>query len=95
MLCTIYFVDIGTFIGDMIPPPPNDLGVDVDEEMEEVENHGKRPNPRVQIPMGMRRRVDIRLRMELGDRICRLLVDEGVFLVTIREIQTYRMLTEL
>ena len=69
MLCTIYFVDIGTFVGDMIPPPPDDL-VD-DEEMAEAADQGDRP-PWVQIPASMRRSVDIQFKMDLGDRLCRI-----------------------
>ena len=42
MLYTIHFVDIGTFVGDEIPPPPNDPGIDFDEEMAEVEDQGDR-----------------------------------------------------
>ena len=91
MLCTIYFVCIGTFIGDMPPPPPDDH-VDDEEMVEAME--GERP-PQVQIPMGMRRRDDIRFRMELGDQLCRLLVDEGVCPATIRDIQADRTHTEL
>ena len=58
-MCTIYFVYIGTFVGDEIPPPPNDPGVDVDEEMAEVEDQGDKPNPdQVQIPAGVRHRLN-------------------------------------
>ena len=92
MFCTIYFVDIGTFFGDMIPPSPDDL-VD-DEEMADDVDQGERP-PWVQIPTGMRCRVDFRFRMELHDRLCRLLVDEGVYPVTMGKIQANRMLTEI
>ena len=45
--------------------------------------------------MGMRHRVDIRFRMELGDQLCRLLVDEGVCPATIRDIQADHMLMNL
>ena len=34
-------------MGDMIPPPPDDPGVDVDEEMEEAVDQGDNPDPEV------------------------------------------------
>ena len=82
MLCTIYLIDIGTFVGDTIPHPPYDP-LDDKEMVDVVE--GESP-PRVQILVGIWRRVDIRFRMELGDRLCRLLVDEEVYLVMIKGI---------
>ena len=49
LLCIyIYFVDIGSFVGDEMPLPPNDLGVDLanDQEMEDAEDQdGDRPGP--------------------------------------------------
>ena len=58
-MCTIYFVYIGTFVGDEIPPPPNDLSVDIDEEMAEMEDHGDKCDPDlVQIPVGLQHRPD-------------------------------------
>ena len=57
MLCTyIYFVDIGSFVGDEIPPPPNDPGVyHVHKEMAEVEDQGDRTGlDQTQILAGVR-----------------------------------------
>ena len=76
----------------MIPFPLYDP-VD-DEEMEEAAYQGDGP-PRVQILADMRRRAEIRFRMELGDRLCRLMVDDGFCPVTIIEIQADRTLIEL
>lgn len=64
-----------------MPPPP----LDVDEEMIDIatgEGH-----PQVQIPMGMRHRPYIRLRMELGDWLSTFLVEEGVFHAMVRDIK--------
>ena len=60
MLCTIYFVDIITFVRGMPPPP-----LDVDEEM--VEATVGEGCPQVQILANMWRRPNIRFKMELGD----------------------------
>lgn len=76
-MCIIYFVDIGTLVGDEILAQPNDPGVDVDDEMTEVEDQGDIPDHDwVLIHAGVRHRSDTRFRMELGDQLCRLLVDE-------------------
>jgi hypothetical protein len=60
LLCTIYFVDIGTFIRGMPPPPPY-----VDEEMMPEAAVGQ--GPRVEIPDGIHCRLDTRLKVDLGD----------------------------
>ena len=54
----------------MIPPPPDDPGIFVDEEMAKAADQGDITDPRVQIPLGVRRRVDTRFRMELDDQLC-------------------------
>ena len=60
--------------------------------MKNVEDHeagGKRPAPAgVPIsPFSRRDRLDSRLRMELGDKICALFVEAGVRPTTMRDIQ--------
>jgi hypothetical protein len=88
LFCTIYFADIGTFIGD--PPPPL---ADDDEDiiLEVMASQG----PQVQIPDGMHRRLDTRFRLELGDQISALLTKVGVFPALMRDIKAYPMLLEL
>ena len=49
----------------------------------------------MQIPVGMCHRANIQFRMELGDELCRLLVDEGVCPTLIRDIQADRRLPHL
>jgi hypothetical protein len=68
----LYFADVGTFVGDMPPPPPPDA----DEEMVEAAV-GQGPQPH--IPPDMRRRPDLRYRMEVCDRLSAVLVGVGVF----------------
>jgi hypothetical protein len=79
LLCTIYFPDIGTFIGHVPPPPTDD-----DEEMmhEATTSQG----PRVHIPDDMHYRPNTRFRLELGDRLSSLLIDVGVFPALMQEI---------
>jgi hypothetical protein len=67
----LYFADVGTFVGDMPPPLPPDA----DEEMvEAVVGQGPQPH----IPPDMRRRPDLRYRMEVCDRLTAVLVGAGV-----------------
>jgi hypothetical protein len=68
LFCTIYFVDIGTCIGDMPSPP-----ADEDEEImpEAIADQG----PQVQIPDSMHHRPDTIFRLELGDQISALLTE--------------------
>ena len=87
----IYFTDIGSFFGVEMPPPPNDPSVDPDDdqEMADAEDQaGDRPGPHDQahVPAGVRRRLDTQFRMDLGDQICQLLVEEEFRTTTIREI---------
>jgi hypothetical protein len=71
LLCTIYFVDIGTFTGD-VPPPP----VDEDEEM--IPKATMSQGPQVLIPDDMHRRPNTKFRLELGDRLSTLFIKVGV-----------------
>ena len=93
MLCTyIYFANIGSFDGDEMPPPPNDLGLDPDDDqdMADAEDQAGEdtPGPHVaQVSTSVaRRRPDTRFRMELGDQLCALLVEGEVMPATMREI---------
>ena len=75
MLCTyIYFLDIGSFVGDEIPPPPNDPGVSLaNEEMAYAEDQADdktSPHDSAQIPAGVRCKSHTRFRMYLGDQLC-------------------------
>ena len=92
-MCTyIYFAYIGSLDGDEMSPPLDDPGVDpdYDQDMANVDDQAgtDRPGPHVtQVPTGVRHRPDTRFRMELGNQLCRLLVEEGVRPTTIREIK--------
>ena len=86
-MCTIYFVDIDTFLGDVPPPPPY-----ADEEIpEDVTGQVTR----VQISGDMRHRSYTRFRLELGDQICALLVELGVHPVLMQDIKANPMLLDI
>ena len=96
MLCTcIYFVDIGSFDGKDMPTLPHDPGVDPDDDqgMPDVEDHqeagAKRPAlaGASVLPFGRHDRLDIRYRMELGDQLTALIVEAGIRLANMRDIQ--------
>ena len=72
----------------MPPPPP-----DVDEEMAEAMMDEGRPQ--VQILAGMQCRPYIRFMMEMDDRLCALLVEEGVRPKTVRDIRADPRLLDL
>ena len=70
----IYFVDIGSFDGDEMPVPSNNLGVDLDDDqdMADAEDHEAgadrlAPTSASILPFARRGRLDSRLRMELGE----------------------------
>ena len=69
MLCTyIYFVDIGSFVVDEMPPPPNDQGVDAakDQEMADEKDRASDitgPHDHGHVPVGVRHRLDTRFRI--------------------------------
>ena len=94
MFCTyIYFTNFGSFDGDAMLVPPNDLGVDLDDDQDvaDAEDHEAganilRPHGALVSPFS-RRRLDSRLRMELGNQLCALFVEVGVKPATMREIQ--------
>ena len=92
-MCTyIYFSNIGSFDGDDMPTPPNDPGVDPDDDQEMADAEdwagANIPAPHVaQVPAGVRGRPNTIFRMDLGEQICQLLVEEGVKLATMREIR--------
>lgn len=72
LLCTIYFVGIGTFDGDM-PPPPLDTG---DEETGEDAQKGEvYPQGGVGIQAC---RMVLRFRMNYCNRLAKVLIDVGV-----------------
>ena len=96
MLCTyIYFSNIGSFDGEDMSTPPNDPGVDPDEDQdmlnaEDHEASAERPTPvGVSVPPFSRRgRLDSRYRMELGDQITALIIEAGIRPANMRDIQT-------
>ena len=75
-----------------MPAPPNDLGVDPDDDkdMADAEDQAgaNRPSPHgTPVPPFARRRSDSRLRMELCNQLCEFVVEVGVKPATMREIQ--------
>ena len=80
MFTYIYFVDIGSFDGNEMPAPPNDIGVypdddqdmadakdDLDEdEASAVEKHAPAHGAPV-LPFAKRGRLDTRYRMDLAN----------------------------
>ena len=92
MYLYIYIVDIGSFDGDEMPTPPNDPGVDPDDDwdMAHVTDHeadANRPTPHgAPVPLFSRHRLNIRLRMELGDQLYALFVEARVRPATMRDI---------
>ena len=93
MLCTcIYFVDIGSFDGEEISGPPHDIGVDPNDDDQDMpdaeddhdqdetgaeERHALAHGASVQ-PFSRRGRHKTRYRMELGNQLCELIVDVGM-----------------
>ena len=71
----IYILQIlGHLMAEMLVPP-NDPGVDLDDDQEMVDAKDQvganKPGPHVaQVPAGVRHRPDTRFRMELGDQPC-------------------------
>ena len=101
-MCTyIYFADIGSFYGDEISAPPNDLGVDPDDDqdMADAEDHEAgvdRPaHAGVSVLPFARRRLDSKLRMELGDQLCAFFFEVGVRPATMRDIQADDRLVQM
>ena len=95
MLCNcIHFGDIGSFDGDDMPAPPNDPSVDPndDQDMLDADDHeasAEIPAPASMpiLTFGRHGRLDSRFRLELGDQLYALIVEEGVMLATMRDIQ--------
>ena len=85
-MCTcIYFIDIESFDGEDMPTPPIDPSVDLDDEqdMPDAEDHEvglERPSLASALvpPFARHSRLDIRLRMDLGDQFYALFVEAGV-----------------
>jgi hypothetical protein len=75
----LYFIDVVTFVGDMPPSLPPDA----DEEIIEV---AVGRGPQLHIALGMRRRPNLRYRMEVCDRLSAVLVGVGVCPIQMREI---------
>ena len=90
----IYFADIGYFNGEDMPAPPHDPGVDLDEDQDipDVEDHQEAgvevpsPSGASVLSFASHGRLDIRLRMELGDQIYALNFEAGVRPTTMRDI---------
>ena len=94
MFCSyIYIENIGSFDGDDMPGPRNDLVVDPDDDRDIVvtkdhEADADRPT-RVcaPVPPFARCRLENRLRMELGDQLYALIIKVGVKPAIMRDIQ--------
>ena len=93
MFTCIYFAYIRSFDGEDMPAPPNDPGVDPDDDqdMSDAEDHEAgvdRLGPHgAPVPPFSGHRLDSRLRMELGDQLCGFFVEVGVRPATMRDIQ--------
>ena len=92
MLCTcIYFAAIGSFDGEEMPPPPHDLGVDLDdnEGIPNAKDHQEVSADRT-TPAGAlvhNRLNDARYRMKLGDQLSALILEVGIRPAHYRDIE--------